>query len=80
MTKTNSATLNALRTLFGARAASRLLKQSRGRASHILEEARSTYGAGWDAIRAVHALVEQAFLDYGRCQPMSRRTLILLVC
>jgi len=63
MTKTNSATLNALRTLFGARAASRLLKQSRGRASHILEEARSTYGAGWDAIRAVHALLEQAFLE-----------------
>ena len=74
MSKLNSTTLNALRTLFGARAASRLFKQSRGRASHILEEARASYGAGWDAIRAVHALMEQAFLDYGRCRPMSRRT------
>ena len=63
MSKPNSATVNALRTLFGARAASRLLKQSRGRASQILEEARSTYGVGWDAIRAVHALTEQAFLE-----------------
>jgi DNA repair protein RadC len=63
MSKLNSTTLNALRTLFGARAASRLFKQSRGRASHILEEARASYGAGWDAIRAVHALMEQAFLE-----------------
>jgi DNA repair protein RadC len=63
MSKLNSTTLNALRTLFGARAASRLFKQSRGRASHILEEARASYGAGWDAIRAVHTLMEQAFLE-----------------
>ena len=63
MSKINSTTLNALRTLFGARTASRLFKQSRGRASHILEEARASYGAGWDAIRAVHALMEQAFLE-----------------
>ena len=63
MSKTNFATLNALRTLFGARAANRLLKRSGGRASHILEEARVAYGAGWDAIRAVHALMEQAFLE-----------------
>ena len=63
MSKTNFTTLNALRTLFGARAATRLFKQSRGRASHILEEARASYGAGWDAIRAVHALMEQAFLE-----------------
>jgi DNA repair protein RadC len=63
MTNTNSATLDALHTLFGARAATRLLKQSRGRASHILEEARASYGTGWDAIRAVHALMEQAFLE-----------------
>ena len=63
MSKLNSTTLNALRTLFGARAASRLFKQSRGRASHILEEARASYGIGWDAIRAVHALMEQAFLE-----------------
>jgi DNA repair protein RadC len=68
MSKTNFATLNALRTLFGARAASRLFKQSRGRASHILEEARASYGAGWDAIRAVHALVEQAFLETPACE------------
>ena len=74
MSNTNAETLNALRTLFGVRAASRLFKRSRGRASHILEEARASYGAGWDAIRAVHALLEQAFLDYGRCRPMSRRT------
>ena len=63
MSKLNSTTLNALRTLLGARAASRLFKQSRGRASHILEEARASYGAGWDAIRAVHALMEQASLE-----------------
>jgi DNA repair protein RadC len=63
MLKPNAATLNALRTLFGVRAASRLFKRSRGRASHILEEARASYGAGWDAIRAVHALMEQAFLE-----------------
>src|SRR6266446_8641167 len=63
MSKLNSTTLNALRTLLGARAAIRLFKQSRGRASHILEEARASYGAGWDAIRAVHALMEQAFLE-----------------
>src|SRR6266404_5343044 len=63
MSKTNSATLNALCTLFGARDASRIFKQSPGRASHILEEARASYGAGWVAIRAVHALMEQAFLE-----------------
>jgi DNA repair protein RadC len=63
MSNTNAATLNALRTLFGVRAASRVFKQSSGRASHILEEARASYGAGWDAIRAVHALMEQAFLE-----------------
>jgi len=63
MSNTNAETLNALRTLFGVRAASRLFKRSRGRASHILEEARASYGAGWDAIRAVHALLEQAFLE-----------------
>ena len=63
MSQINGTTLNALRTLFGARTASRLFKQSRGRASHILEEARASYGAGWDAIRAVHALTEQAFLE-----------------
>jgi len=63
MSKTNSTTLNALRTLFGARAASRLYKRSRGRASHILEEARASYGDGWDLIRAVRELTEQAFLE-----------------
>ena len=63
MSKTNSGTLNTLCTLFGARAASRIFKQWRGRASHILEEAGASYGAGWDAIRAVHALMEQAFLE-----------------
>ena len=39
MSKTNFATLNALRALFGVRAASRLFKRSRGRASRILEAA-----------------------------------------
>ena len=57
MSKLNSTTLNALRTLFGARAASRLFKQSRGRASHILEEARASYGAGWDARPSISVLM-----------------------
>jgi DNA repair protein RadC len=63
MSNTNPTTLNALRILFGVRAASRLFKQSRGRASYVLEEARASYGNGWDAIRAVHTLMEQAFLE-----------------
>jgi DNA repair protein RadC len=63
MSKTNLTILNALRTLFGARAASSLYKRTGGRASQVLEEARATYGRGWDAIRAVHTLTEQAFLE-----------------
>jgi DNA repair protein RadC len=55
--------LNALRTLFGARAAQRIFKAHRGRASLILEEARAVYGEGWDLIRAVRELTEQAFLE-----------------
>ena len=71
MAKINSTTLNALRILFGVRAASRLFKESRGRASHILEEARAAYGAGWDAIRAVHVLMEQAFLESPRAESIN---------
>jgi len=63
MSKTNLTILNALRTLFGARAASSLYRRTGGRASQVLEEARASYGHGWDAIRAVHTLTEQAFLE-----------------
>ena len=63
MNKQNVITMNALRTLFGARLASRLYREAGGRAAPLLEEARTRYGEGWDLIRAVHDLTEQAFLE-----------------
>jgi len=63
MTKPNSTTINALRTLFGVRAANRLYYAAGGRASLLLEEARTRYGVGWDSIRAVQILTEQAFRE-----------------
>ncbi len=63
MTKPDTLTMNALRTLFGARAAVRIYASTGGRVSLMLEEARGRYGAGWDAIRAVHVLTERAFCE-----------------
>jgi DNA repair protein RadC len=60
MTKSNPATLDALRTLFGARAASRVFATAGVSASLILQESSTRYGAGWDAIRAVNVLAEEA--------------------
>lgn len=66
MTKPNPATLNALRTLFGLRAANRIFTTSGGRASLVLEESSSRCGSGWDAMRAVRALTEEAFKEAAR--------------
>lgn len=66
MTKPTTNTLNALRTLFGARAATRVFATVGGSAAHVLEESGSRYGAGWDAIRAVRALSEEAIKESDR--------------
>jgi len=66
MTKPNTNTLNALRTLFGVRAASRVFTSSGGSASLVLEESDSRQGDGWDAIRAVRALTDEAFKETAR--------------
>ena len=63
MTKPNTTTMNALRILFGARAANRIYSAAGGRASFLLEETRTRYGEGWDSIRAVQNLTEQAFRE-----------------
>jgi hypothetical protein len=63
MTKSNPSTLNALRALFGVRAASRVFATAGGSASLILQESGTRYGIGWDAIRAVHILAEEALKE-----------------
>ncbi len=63
MAKPDTVIMNALRTLFGARAAVRIYASTGGRVSLMLEDARCRYGAGWDAIRAVHVLTERAFRE-----------------
>ena len=63
MPKPDAVTMNALRTLFGPRAALRIYSSAGGRASSMLEEARCRYGAGWDFIRAVQVLTERAFRE-----------------
>ena len=74
MTKPNTMTMNALRTLFGVRAANRLYSAAGGRASFLLEEARSRYGIGWDSIRAVQMLTEQAFREIPAAEIINRPT------
>jgi DNA repair protein RadC len=66
MTKPTTNTINAMRTLFGARAATRVLATAGGSAAHVLEESGSRYGAGWDAIRAVQVLSEEAMKEMAR--------------
>ena len=63
MTKPDALTMNALRTLFGVRAANRIYSATGGRVSLVLEDARCRYGDGWDAIRAVQILTERAFRE-----------------